>query len=496
MPDIQDITVHILDDGQRAQLHIPSGYKTESLTPELLSAIATNAKVVMLPEVSQRLAEVAHDYLAQPRELIVDIAVATQPEHGQDGTWKWEPGLEGAGTLSGRTLPAENTKAPLIYERPELITVVVGAKVAMITSPSMGTDGRSVTGDVLPAKRGRAAPIRAGEGLEVRSDGSVVAKINGVLHTVSGVASVSSVLEIQENVDLATGNIQFHGDVYVRGSVCDGYKLHASGNVTVLGSVEGAEIVCGGELACPRGVASARRARIAVGSLASFGFLRNTQAIIRGDLHCRGEMEHCEITVSGACECELGRVIGGTLVLSSKSLIGTLGSPNWIPTRVCVGGLPIVAAQLGRLNIDYSKLQKVIFAKSEALQQLQAAAGTLNATMREKLTELQYEVSELSRDAAGIDAERTKLQAATQLSRKCELQVTQMIYPKVRIQHGEGAFEFNKELKGPVRFLIDDKGEILVRVSTGNPVSIMKYSHAVKAVMTLGEGSEPTKKCA
>jgi len=313
---------------------------------------------------------------------------------------------------------------------------------------------------------------------------------------VAGVASVSSVLEIHENVDLSTGNIQFHGDVHVRGSVCDGYKLHASGNVTVLGSVEGAEIVCGGELNCPRGVASARRARIAVGSTASFGFLRNTEAIIRGDFFCRGELEHCEITVSGVCECEHGRVIGGTIVLTNKSLIGTLGSPNWIPTRVCVGGLPMVAAQLGRLNIDYSKLQKVILAKGESLLQLQAAAGTLNATMREKLTELQYEVSELSRDAAAIDAERTKLQAATQLSRRCELQVAQLIYPKVRIQHGEGAFEFNKELKGPVRFQIDDRGEILVRVSTNTPVSIMKYAHAVKAVMTLGEGPDQTKKCA
>lgn len=492
----QDISVSILDDGARAELHIPAGYQMELITHEFLCTLAGDARVIVTPQVSARLKAVAEAYAAHPEEMVCEFASANPPVHGRDGSWTWATGLEGAGSSSGRSVATQGAQPSDIFVQPHVLSVVAGHIVATFTAPTEGVDGQNVLGTVIQAKRGRSAPIRAGAGLELRADGSVVAKINGVLRTVAGVASVSNVLNITGNVDLATGHIQFQGDVNVEGNVCDGYKLHATGHVTVGGSVEGAEIVCAGELSCPRGVASARRARIAVGSGATFGFMRNTVAIIRGNMRCRGEVEHCEITLYGDCECEQGRVIGGTLVLSNKSQIGTIGSPNWIPTRVCVGGLPTVAAQLGRLNIEYSKLQKVILAKEEALLHLQAAAGTLNATMREKLTELQYEVSELSRDAGLIDAERAKLQLITQKNRKCELLVTELVYPKVRIQHGEAAFEFNKELRGPVRFLIDERGDIMVRISTSAPVSILKYAHTVKAVMTLSEGGEPAKKCA
>lgn len=479
MSESPDISVRLLDDARRAQVHIPASTDPSILTPALLLTIATDAKVQATADVQQRVARIVADFKAAPRDLTCDLALATEPVAGTNATWTWEPRFDPAAAPAGVVALGER----IDHHASHIITVAPGTPVARTTPPTDGIDGRSVTGSVLPARKGNQASVRPGQGLEVLPDGKVLAQIDGILLVSQGVATVSTLLRVKDSVDFSTGNIDFKGDVHIAHNICDGFKVHALGHLTVDGAIEGAEIVCGAGLTCPGGIASSRRSHITATGNSNIGFLRNTTALFRGSLTCPGELEHCNTSICGECHCEGGRVIGGTLHLTGLAHIGTLGSPAWTPTLVIIGDLPLVATALRRLDANALRLKQAIAAKETTLSQLQSGGGK-SASAREQLTELQYELSELRKAALAVDAQRTKQQQAMQEHSAAELHVARIVYPKVTIQTGTIAFQFEKELKGPLQFLTGESGVIQVRICDQEPRPITHFAHAVPPVQS------------
>lgn len=484
MADTGDTTVHVLDNGRRAELRIPAGADRVTMTPALLRVIASEAGVQITAEVERRLTEAAERFKSAGGAIVTDIATAVEPVAGSAGGWAWEAAFNPARVGVSGEASGEGTD----HYKSQILAVATGTVVARITLPTDGEDGRSVTGSVIPARPGPAPAVRAGPGLTQRPDGVVVAACDGVLSVSRGVAAVLSVLELKGCVDFATGHVDFKGDVVVAEAVRDGFKVSATGNITVHGPVEGAVIACGGDLTCPRGIASARRPEITVEGDADIAFVRNAAAVFKNDLTCRGEIEHSDVTVGGAVKCESGRVIGGTLALTGAATIGTIGSPDWAPTTVRLGDLPLVAMELKQLSAEIVRVQKAIAAKEEHARTLMAYSGGKSACSREELTILQYEMSELQRSVTELEARRAPLQEAMRQGRKAAVQVARVVYPRVRVQHGSLAFEFEKELKGPLQFMLDDSGGIMVRVSSQSPRPIGEFAHAAAVADAAASG--------
>ncbi len=478
MNEPQDIAVRVIEDGRRAQVHIAHGADSATLTPSLLRILASGAGLQITAEVEQRLSAVVDDFRSTPRDLVADIARASEPINGQDGAWTWQPGIDP--TDAATAIASNETRTDHYASR--IANVASGTAVAKLMKPTGGSDGRSVTGAVLKARPGKAAHLCAGEGLRVLPDGVVVAAIDGVLRIAAETVSVSPVLEVKGCVDFSTGEIDFKGDVVVADAVRDGFRIRATGNILINGPVEGATIECMGGLTCPRGVASGRRARIVAEGDSNIGYLRNVSAVFRGSLSCRGELEHSEVTVGGEFHCESGRVIGGALALTGSSHIGTLGSPDWTPTIVRVGDLPLVAMKLQDLGAEAARTQASIAAREESIRHLQACGGTKSAGAREQLTEMQYELSELRRESAAIEGARATLVAALRQGGQADLQVVRTVFPRVRIECGGRIFEFDRELKGPLRFLVDEHKLILVRISTQSPRPITEFARPTNPI--------------
>ena len=59
-------------------------------------------------------------------------------------------------------------------------------------------------------------------------------------------------------MDIKTGNIYFKGDVLVKGTVTDGMKVIASGNVEVRGFAAHCQIEAGGDILVKRNIVSGK----------------------------------------------------------------------------------------------------------------------------------------------------------------------------------------------------------------------------------------------
>jgi len=128
-------------------------------------------------------------------------------------------------------------------------SVKIGEVLAAKLTPAIpGRDGVNVRGEVVKAKDGKEIELAAGMGTTLIENSKIVAAINGRPVFEKGVISVVPLQVIPGDVDANTGNIRFDGDVLVKGSVKEGTKVVAGGEVIVYGSVYGAEIISRGNV--------------------------------------------------------------------------------------------------------------------------------------------------------------------------------------------------------------------------------------------------------
>ena len=124
-----------------------------------------------------------------------------------------------------------------------------GQVIATYTEPIEGRDGYTVNGKPKLAQRGRPAPPLVGQGFEKSADGKeYISKLTGKIDMKNDRIMIQSVYEVSGNVDLATGNIDFRGDVIIHGNVTTGSKIKATGNITIDGTAEGCTIEAGKDI--------------------------------------------------------------------------------------------------------------------------------------------------------------------------------------------------------------------------------------------------------
>ena len=86
--------------------------------------------------------------------------------------------------------------------------------------------------------------------------------------------SVVNVYEVNGNLDMSMGNIDFNGDVNITGSVRSGVTVHAMGSIYVGGFVEGATLIAGKDIVLKDGVNTKNSGKIEAGEIYQADFLR------------------------------------------------------------------------------------------------------------------------------------------------------------------------------------------------------------------------------
>jgi uncharacterized protein (DUF342 family) len=115
-----------------------------------------------------------------------------------------------------------------------------GQVIATYNSPVNGKNGMSVKGKLLNAKPGRALPPLTGKGfVRLDDEKTYVSQMEGKIELYNNRIIISQVHEINGDVGLNTGNIDFRGDVIIHGNVPSGAVVRATGNITIDGTVEG-----------------------------------------------------------------------------------------------------------------------------------------------------------------------------------------------------------------------------------------------------------------
>lgn len=179
------------------------------------------------------------------------IAQGTMPTEPVDDTIKYFFMTE------DRTTPIEKNGKVDYYNIGEIECVEEGQVLAIRQEGKDGKVGYDIFGNIILPKKRKIQKIVKGSGCEILDNGNrAVSLIKGMPSLKNERISVNPVHIVNGDVNLKTGNIEFKGNVVIKGSVREGMKIRAGKEVMIMDDVEDAQVLAGGNIKIGKSVIS------------------------------------------------------------------------------------------------------------------------------------------------------------------------------------------------------------------------------------------------
>lgn len=194
--------------------------------------------------------------------LPVTVARGRPPRDGRDGKL-----VAVVGPLSAEPSPRPVRDGRARTSGRAVLSIPEGSLVGYIVPPEPGQPGRGVDGRVLPARDGRPAQVRYGQGVVAvkgpggRQELRALRQGRPVVQRVGRLAwyvDVVPLLVHDGDLTAATGSVRFEGDVIITGSVSEGAAVVAGGRIHVYGGVDHGLLEAAGDVTVEGAVIQAR----------------------------------------------------------------------------------------------------------------------------------------------------------------------------------------------------------------------------------------------
>ncbi len=325
-----------------------------------------------------------------------------------------------------------------------------------------GRNGMSIKGVITKAKPVKHLSLKPGKNIQITEDGSkMLSEVSGHVMLSQDKVIVSNVFEV-DDVDTATGNIDYDGSVVVKGAVRSGFSLKAKGNIEVRGIVEGAYIEAGGNVTIHRGINVMMKGRIFAGgniiikyienaTVSSGGYIQ-TEAILYSQVNAKGDIE-----VDG----KKGFINGGSVHSGTQILAKVIGSSMGSETSLEVGVDPVLKEKSVEIYHELKEAQEVLEKQRPILENI---SNKLKEGIKLTGEQMRYAESMMlayKKQRMEYMAKRKELRALEELldvDTLAQVSVKETIYPGTKISIS-GAHLLLKDSRTYCRF-VKEEGEV------------------------------------
>lgn len=375
------------------------------------------------------------------------IARGVEAVNGKNGSLKFSFDVE-----KRNIKPKISEDGSVDFRNLNLIEIVKKGQILVTTiPPDEGTVGKNIYGVEIPNIKGKKATLPKGKNVIVSKDGqSLIADMDGQITYMDGKISIYSTYEVPANVDNSTGNIDFVGNVIIRGNVLTGFTIKAGGNIEVYGVVEGAELEADGDIILYRGMQGVNRGvLISKGSITA-KYIENSSITARGSIQSNAIM-HSDVKCGDSVlvEGKKGLLVGGIIRAGVEVSAKTIGSPMATTTEIEVGIDPEILEQYRNLKSDIEgvknetqKMTQMI----DTLTQIQKV-GKMTPDKEQMLIKSLKAKTFLKNKLESIQNELDSLEPKVQERMDGRIKAFNVVYPGVKVSIGSVVAYIREERK-------------------------------------------------
>lgn len=400
------------------------------------------------------------DLFLQKRMYCVDICIAeaTLPVEGKDASIQYFFNLN----VSSR--PTMNEDGTVDFHHLDNINKVEkDVLLARLTPADHGVIGRDVKGNKIFPKKVKNLILRKTKQTYLSEDElSLYSAVSGHVSLVDGKVFVSDTYEVPADVNTSTGDIEYDGNVVVRGNVRTGYSVKAKGNVIVEGVVEGANIVADGDIILKGGIQGMNRGSLEAKGNIVTKFIENSTVKAGGSIQAEAVLHSTviakdDILVGG----KRGLVTGGEMKAGAMITLKVAGSTMGTATVIEVGIDPsimeryhYIEQRITQIAEEKNKLQQVYqLYKQKILQGMKLPLDKVAL-----IKSIPKNMQNLEMESEDLQKEHEDLREDMEGFNNGNIVVENMIYPGTKIVIGNTVYYVRKE-EHHCKF-IKDQGEV------------------------------------
>ncbi len=364
--------------------------------------------------------------------------------------------------------PKRNEDGTVNYHELNTIShVEAGQLLAKLHREVPGKPGKDVFGAPIQGRPAKPAKLEYGNNISISEDQTeIYSDVTGHASLVNRKVFVADVFEVPADVDNATGDVVYDGNVTVKGNVKSGFSVRAKGDIVIDGVVEAAFLYAGGQVIVKRGINGMGKGKIEAKGNVITKFIENSTVIAGGFLET-GSILHSrvsaatDIRVSG----KRGFVNGGVIRAGSLVEAQTIGSAmGGALTKIEVGVDPEVKERYNTLEESIAALQKEISQLRPALVNFQERLQRKEQISPARMQQVQGIAKSFKEKQQQLAEERQEymgLKEQIQMSGSAKIKVKGSIYPGVSLTISDVGMNIKSE-RSFSKF-IKEKGEIVVR---------------------------------
>lgn len=452
------ITVMVDDDYLWAKVIVTKPNGGKAVTYEEVMQELKNKGVVA--HINEQAVRESVDYAGEHHSGVV-VAEAVPPVNGKDGeiSYSFDTKTELKPTID------EETGIVNFRELGKVRNIQKGTLIATIKANTMGTPGNDIRGNDIQCTNGNPPKYAVGTGTVLNNDQSrIYAASDGNLRWDKDKFVVDTVVTISGNVDASVGNIDFVGDVIIKGGISDGFRVKGK-RIEVKQNVNNATVEASESLSINGG---AVYAKLSCENDIKMSFSENSSIYCGGDLETKS-LINCDVLCEGEVRVVSGKgvIIGGECIAYHNITANQVGSESYVKTIINLGNTAVLMKShkelrenFKTLSENYNKL-KTLYEKLNELRSLQELTDQQEHARKQAFKFIMNERNTMTEMTAKID-QNEKILAK---SRLLKLVVNKRCYPGVTLKLYNTTYE-NQIENGACVYYLDSDNEIKFRAGT------------------------------
>ena len=352
--------------------------------------------------------------------------------------------------------------------------------VGRVYPPHPGAPGMTVLGTDIPGPPGNAIAVELAESIvlqpaEDKSYSNLVAQTSGYLRIEKGKLEVVHDLVLGGNVDPHTGDINFVGNIVVKGNVNKDFRVSARGNIDIQGNVQdGILSSAEGNISVKGHVSGEMGENVLVSENIPFQQLLRVAGHKRRQITCAGVFRAAlvdRIALEALCDIEIEKEARAsylrtraTLKMPNGQLIG-----GQVYT-VCGAEAKIIGTHLGTItqiflcsdiesSAEYGALIEKVRAHDSAEEMIRLYLGPyadnpariqlLLPALKAKMEKLKKKLDKIAEGRKVLLEEQANLMRNARHNIVHRVNVLKVAHPGVCIHAGEDIFKVEEDLVGP-----------------------------------------------
>ncbi|MFH1539003.1 MAG: FapA family protein [bacterium] len=418
------------------------------------------------------------------------IANAKPFTHGKDGSIKFNFNVDARSELHSGNLGNKEIDFNNIGR---ITNVEKGDVIATIIKPEQGESGTTVFGQELPGEWGLGVSLIAGDNVEISPNKmDYVAKIDGAPIIQDNTLRVDNILVVDGDVSPETGNVKFAGTVLVRGSVMDGMRVEAEGDVIVENVVQSANIIAGRDVIVQRGIITRDKGKVKAGGVVFAKYIENSVVESNGGMMVQSAIINSRLYTDGrvVAVTDEGSLMGGQTLAGDSVTVRNVGSTANPKTYVQVGYRYHVQREYLKTMIKFNKIQGEIAGIQKNYQYIRAR----NPSDLDTLAELRNNLIKLDKERDGIQEMLGELEKQRAFNPLSSVKVQQTVFHGAAVLIGDkiypvqkemrfASFKWDPEKRMPYLTTYDESGKQITETGKPETVLIIDDSKTVREVL-------------